>query len=345
MEPNRESEQAIEGSRFEFLPLSEVDEEGQQRPLRVSGERNMLAQLGRVTHELCQPRTNQACRLKAELNWLSQLGQDEPNLWRDRSRVLLLVNSYKQAQHVANKLVSYLSLDLNGQIFALKRSSDGEPEWALYTPLSQGDVESFAQTRGRVLVAPMQAIGRGYNILNEQHIAAFGAIYFLMRPLPPPFNVQAMAAAMNRQRADWYKEDDFEAWSAPSLYDKGISLRECANQYWQETEFRYGYLHLDQRGKADLAAFTLGLIIQACGRLLRGGVPFHAYFIDAAWGPNNAYHRLADTPNESLLAAMMKVASNYLTHPIGARLYTALTQSLLRTRNFEKHLDTVEWHF
>jgi len=35
----------------------------------------------------------------------------------------------------------------------------------------------------------------------------------------------------------------------------------------------------------DLAATTAGHIIQACGRLLRGGVPFHAYFADAAGHP------------------------------------------------------------
>lgn len=345
LQPNQESERAIAMSLFEFHPVYELDENGQQKPLSVSGEQNMREQLGKVTRELCRTHEQAPCIIKAELDCLEWLGQENPDLWRDRGRALLLVNSYSQAQYVANKLVSYLPLELNGQVFALKRSGEGEPEWALYTPLGQSDIESFGQTQGKLLVAPMQAIGRGYNILNEQHIAAFGAIYFLVRPLPPPFDVQTMAASLNRKTAEWYKQEDFEAWKAPSLYEKGLALRQSASRYWQETEAQYGYRHLEPFRKGDLAASTVGLIIQACGRLLRGGVPFHAYFIDAAWGPNNAIHHLPDTPQESLLAAMMKVLSKYLAHPIGARLYSSLAQCFFQIKGFEKNLEAVEWPF
>ncbi|MBE9104278.1 hypothetical protein IQ229_04780 [Nostoc cf. edaphicum LEGE 07299] len=43
--------------------------------------------------------------------------------------------------------------------------------------LNRTDIETFGQTKGKILVAPMNAIRRGSNILNANGKAAFGAIY------------------------------------------------------------------------------------------------------------------------------------------------------------------------
>ena len=78
------------------------------------------------------------------------------------------------------------------------------------------------------------------------------------------------------------------------LQEKAVQFRQKANEYWRKAELRSYYhtlKHEDEKNnndttyseRFDLAATTAGYIIQACGRLLRGGVPFHAFFVDAAW--------------------------------------------------------------
>ena len=57
----------------------------------------------------------------------------------------------------------------------------------------RSDIEDFAQTNGKILIAPLQAIGRGYNILNRDGKAAFGTIFFLTRPMPYPADSQSLA--------------------------------------------------------------------------------------------------------------------------------------------------------
>lgn len=93
--------------------------------------------------------------------------------------------------------------------------------------------------------------------------------------------------------------------------------------------------------RKDLAATTLGYIIQAVGRLLRGGVPFRAYFVDAAWGPVNAKTPgVADTPKTSLLTAMIQLLAEYVAgddknaeemicRPLYGPLATALVDNIV----------------
>lgn len=95
------------------------------------------------------------------------------------------------------------------------------------------------------------------------------------------------------------------------------------------------WLSDEQRWK-DLAASLAGTIIQACGRLLRGGVPFRATFVDAAWAPRRAagsQNRSGerDTPKNSLLLAMIALLEGYCRRdPIARALYGPLLKALKR---------------
>lgn len=201
----------------------------------------------------------------------------------------------------------------------------------------RADIEKFAQTDGKILIAPLQAIGRGYNILNNDGIAAFGAVYFLTRPMPYPFDTQAMVRELNYYTLKWCQEPTFGAWQEPFLYEKGLALRREASRLWRQMEARSYYKRLEDWERKDLAATTAGLIIQACGRLLRGGVPFHATFVDAAWAPNSAQpnSQKPDRPQTSLLAAIIQVLEGYTEKPIGAMLYEPLYAALADTKNFK----------
>ncbi len=161
--------------------------------------------------------------------------------------------------------------------------------------------------------------------------------------MPYPADTQSLAQELNRRTLDWCKDAQFEAWKVPGLYDKALLLRKKANEYWRQAELRsfYRYLEHDDKDtkyseRYDLAATTAGHIIQACGRLLRGGVPFHAYFVDSAWAPGNAKNRtLEETPKTSLLAAIIQVMQEeYIQTEIGKGLYASIIPALLDIRDF-----------
>jgi hypothetical protein len=131
------------------------------------------------------------------------------------------------------------------------------------------------------------------------------------------------------------------------LQEKAIQLREKASEYWRRAELRSYYhtlKHEDENNhndttyseRFDLAATTAGHIIQACGRLLRGGVPFHAFFVDAAWGPNSAKDRTAkESSKTSLLTAMIEVLQEYIEQPVGEALYESVVDALVDIQGFE----------
>ena len=247
------------------------------------------------------------------------------------------------------------------QIRYLKRSAtdnEGEDDNSQFdTSLGRVDIELFAQTKGKILIAPLQAIGRGFNILNKRGKAGFGAVYFLTRPMPHPHDIPAIAQEINRRTQDWFEDENFTAWKqGDSIYQRGLELRRLAEDYWRRVELRsyYWQLHdekdnpnlkpdrpqLHANPRRDLAATTAGKIIQAVGRLLRGNVPFHAYFVDAAWAPQHAIRLKGedvslDTPKTSLLAAVIDVMADYVSYPIGKELYEPLLEKLDLIENFD----------
>src|SRR5438045_3185561 len=121
---------------------------------------------------------------------------------------------------------------------------------------------------------------------------------------------------------------------------KRLKLRRNATEYARKAELRNCYRNLnheDEKGdttygeRFDLATTTAGHIIQACGRLLRGGVPFHAYVIDAAWGPKSAQDRTRkEASDTSLLTAMIEVLQQYIQQTeIGRALYASIVYALV----------------
>ena len=324
--PHQEDSEAIAESHFAFLP--QYDTNG--KPIRISGasQSQVLSRLGQMVEQLAG--ANGRGHLGKTLDSLKQAGkaadEQERNRWADRDRLLLFVNSYEQAKWVADRLRGQWP----GQQNAIKYLVADNDEKTLENQVSltnadtfftvrRADIEQFARTGGRVLVAPLSAIGRGFNILNANGKAAFGAVYFLTRPYPHPHDTQAIAQEVNRRTLDWQRKPDFAAWQTDGLAGRAEAARRLATRYWQLIESRQYYSTLFDNEellcypRKDLAATTLGYIIQAVGRLLRGGVPFRAYFVDAAWGPVNAQSPGSpDTPKTSLLAAMIQLLAEYV---------------------------------
>lgn len=340
---------------FKFMPV--YNDQG--APIRISGKRDKRTSVHKMATALVGGYSDQGGRLGDELRDLVRLAQLDPDKWADRARLLLLVNSYDQCEWAA-EIIKARWVDKAGQVYYLVRTDvDNDEDVAVMDAgkLGRIDVEMFAQTDGLLLIAPLQAVGRGLNILNAHRKAAFGTVYFLTRPMPHPEDIPAIAQEINRRAFDWYSDENFVAWQqGDGVYQRGVELRRRAAEYWGRVESRKYYAQLrDEKDRQDLdddfvrlhanprrdlAATTAGKIIQAVGRLVRGDVPFHAYFVDSAWAPRQAKRLKGeeiepDTPKTSLLAAIIDVMADYVADPIGYELYQSLFNKLELTINFD----------
>lgn len=346
LDPSTEAQQAIRQSKFFYSPQY-IIKKNSLEPIRISGMTEKLAPIKNMVRALASNQSRQEASLKGELEWLRELGQQDSQYWQDRERLLLIVNSYDQARWAFQELRQNDQWQTAppGEIRYLDRTEAGTDEVRTDDTVYRSDIEDFAQTNGKILIAPLQAIGRGYNILNRDGKAAFGAVFFLTRPMPYPADTQSLARELNRRTLDWCKDSQFNAWQEPELIGKALQLRREASEYWRKAELRNFYRnlkHKDEKGdttyseRFDLAATTAGHIIQACGRLLRGGVPFHGYFVDAAWGPRSAKDRTQkETSDTSLLTAMIEVLQEYIQTDIGQALYDSVVNALVGIQGFD----------
>ncbi|MDJ1175362.1 hypothetical protein [Roseofilum capinflatum] len=339
--PEETARNAIAESRFAFIPQYDLD----GKPIRISGvaEHKKMSAFKELATKLVGNRGTGL--LSREIEELKDLGENDEK-WRDRDRLLILVNSYDQSKWVADQIRQKWSSQ-SSKIFHLRRGGvTDDSELGSYFKerdeadgLARANIETFAQTEGKILVAPMHAIGRGFNILNDRGKAAFGAVYFLTRPYPHPHDTQAIAQEVNRRALDWANDPDFIAWlQGDGILQRAREVRKLAAEYWRSVEQRsyYSTLRDDEKLRArprrDLAATTAGYIIQAVGRLLRGGVPFHAYFVDSAWAPENANpdSEKPDTEKTSLLVAMILCLDDYACdeNTVGSALYKPLIDAL-----------------
>lgn len=329
--PEAERECIRRGSQFYFSPQYYPD----GRPIRISGEDDKLAAMSALAKVMAKP-------LLQELEIIADLAHQSPELWEGREKLLLLTNSYDQAQAFAKTLSDYWPD--KSEIFYITKSQGNKQDdgFELLGTIVRADVEMFAGTRGRILVAPMSAIGRGYNILTlDRKRAAFGAVYFLTRPMPHPYDVQALAGELNAYTLRTCTNDAEPLWENPGVYAQGRAFRSATRAYWARAEMRQGYRTLSPEERKDLAATTFGLFVQAAGRLVRGGVPFHAFFVDGAWAPNSARPPEDVTPQseldgvkDSLLTQMVTLIEEYIDDSeIGNSLYQPF-EGMLDTNGF-----------
>lgn len=334
---------ALEQSEFIWQPFYHNG-----KPIFISGRKNKQKQLRQLTKAMLQHGACTGGFIGAILDRIDKNAQDERTgyLWADRSRVLLLTNSYKQSEQVTITLRDGWRAAAE-TIYELKHGTqeeDYEVEFAQpgKLQLQRMDIEGFARTGGRILVAPAQSIGRGFNILNPDGRAAFGAVLFLTRPMNQPHDRAAMSQELNRLALTWAADETFSAWQHDSIYKKAKAARESAEAARRLMEYRRGYVEMEDDPvlgiypRRDLAATSAGRVIQAVGRLVRGGVPFYAYFMDASWSPEFARSGSVsdiEPAETSLLTAMINILSEYAGTPIGEALYGGLSATLHATIN------------
>ena len=335
LEPDKLIQDAIRKSTFTFLPQSTEIKKSKNKSvkyLRISGAgKEMGDNLEQMVLALARHPDKVISPLARELDKLDQLSKAEVD-WEDRARILLVVNSYEQAQLVATILRSSLRSDLAEDVYALVKSNDTvDWDWRPYKAIKRSEIEVTGHL-ARILVAPMGAISRGYNIVSPKTgKAAYGSIYFLIRPMTPPFDAMTMVAGINHKLDEWLNPEHY-LWSQHprNIFDQVSALRNEAREAWQAMERGKFYRLMEEADKKELGASTASSVIQTCGRLVRGGVPFRAFFVDASWvnSKETSEGEFIARPGDSLLAAMIERLLAYTMSDIGKALYGAFYDGL-----------------
>jgi hypothetical protein len=283
--------EAIAQSNFYFSPCYWPD----GKPVRISGVESKEASLLQVVRSL--------------LRQTDVLQRDFDALPEGRKRLIWYVNSYEQVDFVHNAVLTIdTSKNWSHRVAALtSRSPLEDVDESL---IARGNIENFANTNRAILIAPIAAIGRGKNILNEQGLSAFGGAYFLVRPHPASDDLDyKFRLALCEER------------KAIALERKGSLLKAC--ETWRnegygiflkslDTTLRYSNRGMPKEVREGLIWTQLVLTWQAIARTIRGNQPTLIRFIDAAWAPNLAIGK-PETAQESLLKGFEYVLRPYLS--------------------------------
>ncbi|MGW7414154.1 pPIWI_RE_Z domain-containing protein [Streptomyces sp. NPDC054863] len=293
--------------RFEF-----IDEAGEK--LRISGT---------DPDERPEKLRRIARRLGASVDEVEDGGPLEKELLalpKGRDQILLLVGSYEEARVVADTLHN-----LNQRWFdrVLRLVSDDEDldDEAPYDDsghrarvLRRSDVEHLKDCKADILVAPLLAVERGHNILNDADVAAIGTVYFLARPNPHPDDISLAVNAINDWVVRAMDSGEFGEWvrSGSSVDDGAEEVRRRARSRWYQVLQRSMAWSRLGKDREQVTWDMLVLMWQVIGRLVRGGVPARVVFVDSAFAPNRtAVPPQPDTAESSLLHSVLDVLRPY----------------------------------
>jgi len=283
--------EAIAQSNFHFSPCYWPD----GKSVRVSGVSSKEESLLQIVRSL--------------LRQTDLLQRDFDALPEGRKRLIWYVNSYEQVENVHNFVLDIdTNKDWSNRIAALTaRSPLEEVDESL---IARGNIENFANTNRAILIAPIAAIGRGKNILNEQGLSAFGGAYFLVRPHPASDDLDyKFRLALREERKAIVEEREGSLLNACESWRNEGYLIFLKNL---DTVLRYSYRGMPKEVREGLIWTQMVLTWQAIARTIRGNQPTLIRFIDAAWAPNLAEGK-PETAQESLLKGFEYVLRPYLS--------------------------------
>lgn len=211
---------------------------------------------------------------------------------RKAGKILLIVNSYAQAEKVQETLQTELRKKQCDALVCRMVSDTINVENSEGT-IRRGEVSKFATWPDSILIAPAMAIERGHNIVDETGHSALGAVFFMVRPMSVPDDVQEKGSKLNG-----YIESHCKREQGESVFDYNARIRKLATKRWQITNGSrvYGLSEMDQESQRDIVATLFILILQIFGRLARvtdttKSAP-HVHFVDGA------FRKPGDKPND-----------------------------------------------
>lgn len=185
-------------------------------------------------------------------------------------KILLVVNSYEQAGLVQKTLEPALRREQcpakvcrmlsDAPAPRASQEEDGGPA------IRRGEVGRFAAMDADILIAPAMAIERGHNIVDETGHSALGAVFFMVRPMAVPDDIQQRGCKLNGMA-----EADCPRKSGENSFAYAQRLRHFAVKEWSKMSGTksFGLSELEPKHKKDIVATLFVLILQIFGRLAR----------------------------------------------------------------------------
>lgn len=196
---------------------------------------------------------------------------------------MLVVNSYDQAQEAQKTLETALR-KANCSAHVCSMVPDAINDRNSENTVRRGEVSRFAQMDAEILIAPAMAIERGHNIVDEYGHSALSAVFFMVRPMAVPDDIQQKGSKLNGLVEAHCKRGPEE-----SLFAYNKRIRYFATQQWARMSKTrsFGLSELNEAERKDVVATLFVLILQIFGRVARvtdvtKPAP-HVYFIDGAF--------------------------------------------------------------
>lgn len=238
---------------------------------------------------------------------------------RKAGKILLVVNSYEQAAKVQETLQVELR---KKQCDALvcRMISDAINIENCQGTIRRGEISKFAAMPDSILIAPAMAIERGHNIVDETGHSALGAVFFMVRPMSVPDDIQEKGSKLNG-----YIESHLKREPGELLFDYNARIRKEATKRWAiiNGSKAYGLSELDHDSQKDIVATLFILILQIFGRLARvtdttKSAP-HVHFVDGA------FRRPEEKPNDfDCLESLGKYLDALMNNPESAEIAKTL---------------------
>lgn len=234
---------------------------------------------------------------------------------RSEGKLLMIVNSYSEAQTAANYLNRLLSNEKT--VACMCREADEFDE----NMILRSEIADFSDHSADIMVAPAQAIERGYNIVDKDGHSAFGSVFFLVRPMEVPDEISSKCTKLNG-----FLERHCVLSVKDNAFDRAAKLRSEATRQWSLME-RQGKMQLsslDPVMKLDVTASLFVLILQIFGRLCRitdeSKPAPRVYFADGAFRRSEKNTAGYDLLNE-LIDYLDSMIDNKETGKIAETLY------------------------
>lgn len=272
---------------------------------------------------------------KSTFDQKSDFDRELDRLPAHRKRILIVVGRYDEAAEVEAALTEALHAQPGEHVVSLIPDRDttsiAEPQ---PNRLYRSRIAQFPNLTATFLIAPIQSIERGHNIVVG-HEAAIGSVYFLVRPIPVPGDPHTAVQRLNT----WALQEvetlgDLEATAAGKL------LRTRATRRWDKA-LRAKETYRGSKNRDPLLWTQLVLVWQSIGRLLRGGADARVHFVDAKWAEVRSGllgRQAVDTEETSMLIGFRRILQEALADPDVAQrevmraLYGAFADGLQRMR-------------
>ena len=344
LQQSKEEVDAVRLSVFDLVKITHPN----GKPLRVSGtppDARPIVLKNIATHLASQTPDG---RTPFDIVW-----QELEDRWvsedlSERKRVLVVTNSYDDAYTFARALGERLrGPGFHGPSWTVRHlvrdQHDGRTDqeitpWS--APLERSRVERFGEVPcPAVLVAPIQVIWRGHNILNRNGNAAISAIYFVHRPHHRPDDYMQVISRVNRAGQDAIENGvpGVPIGTSPAPKVRALQKRGRSIQREALGRARYGYSQMNAGQQEQFAWSTITTIWQAIGRGIRNGVPVYAGFIDSAFAPESFQGRRDDGSTSVLVKCIevleRRMAENGDGENLARALYFPFYEALRETRN------------